>query len=44
MPDVEEVKATAKGEKFLKKAERQACWGARDKFWDCMQLNGEERK
>lgn len=20
-------------EKFMKKSEREACWGARDKFW-----------
>ncbi len=31
----------ATGEKFLKKAEREACWGARDKFWACMTANGE---
>jgi hypothetical protein len=23
----------AKSEKFLKKAEREACWNAKDKFW-----------
>jgi len=25
-----------KKEKFLKKAERQLCWGAKDEFWACM--------
>ena len=31
-----------KKEKFLRKAERQACWGARDQFWDCMKATGEK--
>ena len=24
-------------EKFMKKAERAACWGARDEMWSCME-------
>lgn len=31
----------AKGEKFLRKAEREACWKARDDFWDCFRANNE---
>ena len=30
----------AKKEKFMKKAERQACWGARDEFWNCLDKIG----
>lgn len=29
----------AKGEKFLKKAEREQCWKAKDAFWKCMEVN-----
>jgi len=32
----------AKGERFLRKAERKACWDARDHFWDCMKSNKED--
>jgi cytochrome c oxidase assembly factor 6 len=32
----------AKGEKFLKKAEREVCWKARDEFWKCMTANNEQ--
>ena len=32
----------AQGEKFLKKAERQQCWNARDEFWQCMKSNNED--
>ena len=32
----------SKGEKFLKKAERQECWKARDEYWDCMKANNEK--
>ncbi len=42
MSSTEEVKAGAKGEKFMKKAEREQCWKARDAFWDCMNSNGEK--
>lgn len=31
----------ASGEKFMKKAEREKCWSARDKFWDCLKANNE---
>jgi len=24
------------GEKFMNKSERQKCWGARDKYWACL--------
>ena len=27
-----------KGEKFLRKAEREVCYKARDGFWDCMKV------
>jgi len=33
-----------KGETFMKKAERQKCWGARDSLWDCMRKNDENEK
>ncbi len=33
---------SAKGEKFLKRAEREACWCARDSFWECMRANDED--
>ena len=33
-----------KGEKFMKKAEREKCWGAKDKFWDCLRNNNEDEK
>ena len=33
-----------KGEKFMKKAEREKCWGAKDKFWDCLRNNKEDEK
>ena len=29
-------------EKLMKKAERTACWGARDEFWSCMDKKVEE--
>ena len=29
-----------KKEKFLKKTERVACWGARDELWSCMDKLG----
>ena len=35
-------KADAKGEKFMKKADREKCWSERDRFWDCMKANGED--
>ena len=38
----DETAPTEKGAKFLKKAEREACWGARDAFWDCYKASGEE--
>ena len=28
--------------KFMKKAERTACWGARDEMWSCMDKVGEK--
>ena len=31
-----------KKEKFMKKAERLACWGARDELWKCMDSNSSE--
>ena len=31
-----------KKEKFMKKAERTACWGARDEMWSCMDKVGEK--
>ena len=31
-----------KSERFLRKAERQACWAERDKFWACMKSNAED--
>jgi len=31
-----------KKEKFLKKAERKACWDAKDDFWKCMDKGGED--
>ena len=31
-----------KGEKFMKKAERELCWAAKDKFWDCLKSNNED--
>ena len=35
-------KEDTKGERFLRKAERQQCWGARDAFWQCMKANQED--
>ena len=29
-------------EKFLRKKEREICWGARDQFWKCMTNNNED--
>lgn len=31
-----------KEEKFLRKAEREVCWKARDSFWACMTTNKED--
>ena len=31
-----------KKEKFMKKAARTACWGARDEFWSCLDKQGEK--
>lgn len=28
-------------ERFLRKAERQACWDARDTFWKCLDATGQ---
>ena len=28
--------------KFLKKAERKACWDARDRYWECLDKSGQE--
>ena len=28
---------------FLKKAERQACWGARDRFWACLDATNQDQ-
>ena len=28
--------------KFMKKAERAACWGARDELWSCLDKVGEK--
>ena len=42
MASSEEQKSAQKGERFLRKAERQVCWGARDKFWECMTKNNEQ--
>ncbi len=39
--DASEDKSGVKGERFLRKAEREACWGAKDRFWDCLRANGE---
>ena len=38
--------ADAKKEKlpFLKKAERHACWAARDRYWDCFERAGEVKE
>lgn len=41
MTDVSGTKG-AKGEKFLKKEERQQCWNARDNQWQCFDKNGKE--
>ena len=41
MTDVTGAKK-ATGEKFMKKAEREACWGARDKYWECLKANNDE--
>ena len=30
------------GEKFMKKAEREKCWGAKDKLYACMRKYGED--
>ncbi|XP_059082540.1 cytochrome c oxidase assembly factor 6 homolog [Tigriopus californicus] len=35
-------KAEAKGEKFMKKAERKLCWDHRDAFWACMKSSRED--
>lgn len=32
----------SKGEKFMKKAERERCWAERDRFWECMKANDED--
>lgn len=32
----------AKGEAFLKKAEREKCWNARDEYQKCMKNNHED--
>lgn len=32
----------AKGEAFLKKAEREKCWNARDDYQNCMKKQGED--
>ena len=32
-----------KKEKFMKKAARTACWGARDEFWSCLDRVGQEK-
>ena len=31
-----------KGEAFMKKAEREKCWGARDKLWECLRKHDED--
>ena len=31
-----------KKEKFMKKAERLACWGARDELWKCLDSKGQD--
>nr|ACO12800.1 C1orf31 [Lepeophtheirus salmonis] len=33
-----------KTEKFLKKAERKACWESRDTHWDCLKSNKEDER
>ena len=33
---------SGKREKFLRKAEREKCWGSRDAFWTCMKKNNED--
>ena len=33
-----------KSEKFMKKAEREKCWGAKDQFWNCLRKNNEDEK
>ena len=36
MADEDPDSKQKKGEKFLRKAEREVCYKARDGFWDCM--------
>ncbi len=36
-----EEKSALKGERFMRKGERAACWGAKDAFWACMRKSGE---
>ena len=33
-----------KTEKFMKKAEREICWKAKDNFWACLRKNNEDEK
>jgi cytochrome c oxidase assembly factor 6 len=41
---VEKAMAGDEPKKVLKKAERQRCWDARDRFWDCFRDNGEVKE
>lgn len=41
-PDPRAGANQAKGERFLRKNERKACWEARDQFWECMRKSGED--
>jgi len=29
---------------FISKVERQKCWDSRDRYWDCLDTNGQERE
>ena len=42
MSESEGTSSKRKGEKLMKKAERVACWGARDLLWKCWDKNGFE--
>ena len=42
MSEGSDDKSGVKGERFLRKAEREACWKAKDAFWVCMRRNDEQ--
>ena len=37
-----EKESEKKGKSFLRKAEREVCYKAKDQFWDCMKANKED--